>query len=149
MWVETTTSGSVSVEAVTDLRLIRSPRLSHAEYADAAIIRANNEVIYMAGACPLDSDGRVVAPGDIAAQTRQALANMAEVLSSCRVDLEDVAFLRVLVVATEPEQLDAAWSVVREYFGGHLVPATLQGVPVLGYPEQLVEIEPIAARLPR
>lgn len=149
MRVGTTTSSSVSVEVVTELRLIRSPRLSHAEYADAAIIRANHEVIYMAGACPLGSDGRVVAPGDIAAQTRQALFNMAEVLSACHVDLEDVAFLRVLVVATKPEHLGGAWTVVREYFGEHLVPATLQGVPVLGYPEQLVEIEPIAARLPR
>lgn len=131
---------------MTELRLIRSPRLNHAQYADAAIVRAAQEVIVMAGTCPLDSDGQVVGRGDIAAQTRQALANMDEVLSRCRVAREDVAFLRVFVVATDPEHLGTAWTVVREHFGGHDVPATLQGVPVLGYPEQLVEIEPIAAR---
>ncbi|WP_277959300.1 RidA family protein [Frigoribacterium faeni] len=132
-----------------DLHLIRSPRLNHAEYADAAIVRANQEMIYMAGLCPLDSDGHVVAPGDIATQTRQALSNMDEVLSRCHVGREDVAFLRVLVVATEPKQLGVAWTVVREHFGDHEVPATLQGVPVLGYADQLIEIEPIAARPPR
>ncbi|GAA0965304.1 RidA family protein [Frigoribacterium faeni] len=134
---------------MTNVRLIRSPLLNHAEYADAAIVPADQEVIFLSGACPLDRNGLVVARDDIAAQTRQALANMDEVLSRCRVGLEDVAFLRVLVVATEPEQLGAAWVVVREHFGDHEVPVTLQGVPVLGYPGQLVEIEPIAARSPR
>lgn len=103
----------------------------------------------MAGACPLDAEGAVVAPGDIAAQTRQALQNMDEVLGRCRVTLADVAFLRVLVVATESGELGAAWTVVREHFGDHEVPATLQGVPVLGYPGQLVEVEPVAVRDPR
>lgn len=133
---------------MTNLRLTRSPRLNHAEYADASIVRADQEVIFLAGACPLDADGLVVAPGDIAAQTRKALNNMDEVLSHCRVSLEDVAFLRVLVVASEPEGLGRAWRVVREHFGDHEVPATLQGVSVLGYPEQLVELEPVAVREP-
>lgn len=147
--LETIVYGLGIVVAMTDLRLIRSPRLKHAEYADAAIFRANQEIIYMAGLCPLDGDGHVIAPGDIAAQARQALSNMDEVLNRCGVDVEDVAFLRVLVVASEPEHLGAAWTVVRDHFGDHDVPATLQGVPVLGYPEQLVEIEPIAVRAPR
>jgi len=132
-----------------DLHLIRSPRLTHANYADAAIVRANQEIVYLAGLCPLDGDGQVVAPGDIATQTRQALSNMDEVLMRCRVGHEDVAFLRVLVVATEPEQLSIAWAVVSEHFGSYEVPATLQGVPILGYQNQLVEIEPVAARPPR
>ncbi|MCG7414848.1 MULTISPECIES: RidA family protein [Microbacterium] len=133
---------------MTDLRMIRSPRLNHAEYADAAIVRTNQEVVFMAGLCPLDGGGQVVARGNIAAQTRQALANMDEVLSRCRVELEDVAFLRVLVVATAPEHLGTAWTEVRDHFGDHDVPSTLQGVSVLGYSGQLVEIEPIAVRSP-
>ncbi|MFD5225289.1 RidA family protein [Microbacterium sp. NPDC058342] len=91
----------------------------------------------------------IVFGGGVAAQTRQALSNMDEVLSRCHVALEGVVFLRILVVATEPEHLGAAWTVVREHFGDHDVPATLQGVSVLGYPGQLVEVEPIAARPPR
>lgn len=37
--------------------------------------------------------------------------------------------------------------VVRDAFGGHDVPSTLMGVTVLGYTDQLVEIEAVAAAL--
>lgn len=41
----------------------------------------------------------------------------------------------------------AAWGVVRGSFGNHDVPSTLLGVTVLGYKDQLVEIEAVAAVL--
>jgi enamine deaminase RidA (YjgF/YER057c/UK114 family) len=120
--------------------------LNHAEYADASIVSADSEVLFLAGACPLDEQGVVVAPGDVAAQTRKALENMDTVLARCQVTLQDVAFVRVLVATDQPGSLGVAWTAVREHFGSHEVPATLQGVSVLGYPNQLVEIEPVAAR---
>jgi hypothetical protein len=40
--------------------------------------------------------------------------------------------------------LVAAWEVVRAAFGDHDAPSTLLGVALLGYPEQLVEVEAIA-----
>lgn len=131
------------------MSLIRLPRTTHAEYADASAVRANSETLFLAGVCPLDAQGTVVAPGDIGEQTRQALQNMDVVLERCHVALEDVAFLRILVVTDRSEDLGSAWSAVREHFGSHEVPATLQGVSVLGYPGQLVELEPVAAREPR
>jgi hypothetical protein len=36
--------------------------------------------------------------------------------------------------------------VVREAFGRHAAPSTLVGVTVLGYPDQLVEVEAVAVR---
>ena len=42
---------------------------------------------------------------------------------------------------TDPE----TWEVVRRHFGDHNVPCTLLGVAVLGYPDQLVEVEAVAA----
>lgn len=46
-----------------------------------------------------------------------------------------------------PRQGDlvTAWEVVRDAFGTHDVPSTLMGVTVLGYDDQLVEIEAVAA----
>lgn len=43
----------------------------------------------------------------------------------------------------------AAWEVVRDSFADHDVPSTLMGVgvTVLGYKDQLVEIEAVAAVL--
>ncbi|MGW1553804.1 RidA family protein, partial [Streptomyces sp. NPDC002346] len=45
------------------------------------------------------------------------------------------------------EDLVAAWEVVRDSFADHDVPSTLMGVTVLGYKDQLVEIEAVAAVL--
>ena len=41
--------------------------------------------------------------------------------------------------------LVAAWEVVEAAFGEHDAPSTLLGVTVLGYTDQLVEIEAVAA----
>ena len=51
----------------------------------------------------------------------------------------------VYVASSDRGDLDAAWDEVAAAFGDHDVPSTLLGVAVLGYPEQLVEIEAIAA----
>ena len=40
--------------------------------------------------------------------------------------------------------LGAAWDVVRRHFGDHDPPGTLLGVTVLGWPDQLVEVEAVA-----
>ena len=42
-----------------------------------------------------------------------------------------------------------AWEVVREAFGEHDAPSTLLGVTVLGYDDQLVKIEAVAAVVDR
>ncbi|SDJ60858.1 hypothetical protein SAMN05421874_102396 [Nonomuraea maritima] len=38
----------------------------------------------------------------------------------------------------------AAWEVYRDHMGAHDVPSTLLGVTVLGYADQLVEVEAVA-----
>ncbi len=40
-----------------------------------------------------------------------------------------------------------AWQVVRDEFSPHDPPSTLVGVTVLGYTDQLVEVEAVAAVL--
>jgi len=59
--------------------------------------------------------------------------------------ISDVISTRVLVASTDRADLGAVWTVVRDAFGSHDVPSTLTGVTVLGYPDQLVEIEAVAA----
>jgi hypothetical protein len=49
------------------------------------------------------------------------------------------------VASSRQEDLVAAWEVIRDSFGRHDVPSTLMGVTVLGYKDQLVEIEAVAA----
>jgi enamine deaminase RidA (YjgF/YER057c/UK114 family) len=127
------------------IRLIRSDRLTdQAPYAYASVVDAPTRVIHCAGACPLDADGATVAPGDIVRQAEQCLTNLRIALDDAGAALTDVAYTRVLVATTGATDLVTAWDVVAAAFGEHDVPSTLSGVTVLGYPDQLVEIEAVA-----
>jgi enamine deaminase RidA (YjgF/YER057c/UK114 family) len=128
--------------------LIRSGSLSDvAEYAYAATAPAGSRLIFLAGACPLNADGTTAAAGDYAGQAAKAFENMRIALADAGASVEDVISTRVLVASARREDLVAAWQVVRDSFGAHDVPSTLLGVTVLGYEEQLVEIEAVAAVL--
>lgn len=128
--------------------LIRSSSLSDvAEYAYAATAPAGSRLIFLAGACPLNKDGSTAAVGDYAGQAAKAVENMRTALADAGASLHDVISTRVLVASNRQPDLGAAWAVVRAAFGDHDVPSTLMGVTVLGYEDQLVEIEAIAAVL--
>jgi enamine deaminase RidA (YjgF/YER057c/UK114 family) len=128
--------------------LIRSASLSSvAEYAYAATAPAQARLIFLAGACPLNEDGSTAAVGDYAGQAARAVENMRVALADAGAGLEDVISTRVLVASARQEDLVDAWQVVRDAFGDHDVPSTLLGVTVLGYQDQLVEIESVAAVL--
>jgi enamine deaminase RidA (YjgF/YER057c/UK114 family) len=128
--------------------LIRSASLSDiAEYAYAATAPAESRLIFLAGSCPLNEDGSTAAIGDYAGQAAKAVENMRIALAESGASLQDVISTRVLVASTRQQDLVAAWEVVRDSFGDHDVPSTLLGVTVLGYDDQLVEIEAVAAVL--
>ena len=65
------------------------PPLSCAPYAYAAKAQ-QADLIFTAGACPLDGQGQVVAPGDVAGQMRQALSNLRIALAESGATLRDV-----------------------------------------------------------
>jgi enamine deaminase RidA (YjgF/YER057c/UK114 family) len=128
--------------------LIRSATLSSvAEYAYAATAPAEARLIFLAGACPLNEDGSTAAVGDYSGQAAKAFENMRTALGDAGASVEDVISTRVLVATSRQQDLVAAWQVVRDSFGPHDVPSTLLGVTVLGYQDQLVEIEAVAAVL--
>ncbi|WIM70195.1 RidA family protein [Corynebacterium suedekumii] len=66
-------------------------------------------------------------------------------LAEAGASITDVISTRVLVASTSQADLVDSWEVIRDAFGDHDVPSTLLGVTVLGYDDQLVEIEAIAA----
>jgi enamine deaminase RidA (YjgF/YER057c/UK114 family) len=128
--------------------LIRSGSLSDvAEYAYAATAPAGSRLIFLAGACPLNEDGTTAAVGDYAGQAAKAFENLRTALADAGASVEDVLSTRVLVASSRREDLVAAWEVIRDSFGDHDVPSTLFGVTVLGYADQLVELEAVAAVL--
>jgi enamine deaminase RidA (YjgF/YER057c/UK114 family) len=126
------------------LKLVRSDTLfKDVPYAYASVA-PRGSLIFTAGACPLDDQGKVVAPGDVQAQASLAVANLATALAECGATLADVLKTTVFVASAKRADLVTAWDVVRAAFGDHDAPSTLLGVAVLGYEDQLVEIEAVA-----
>ena len=121
--------------------------LAEAPY-DYAAIAPEARLVFTAGACPLDPAGNVVAPGDLEAQAGQALDNLFVALAAANSGPELVLKTTVYVVAGDRSDLVRVWNVVAEAFGRARPPSTLLGVSMLGYPEQLVEIEAIALTTP-
>ena len=128
---------------MSKVELIRAPALSQ-EVPYAYASRVPGDLLFTAGACPLDDDGEVVHPGDPAAQAEVVMRNLQAALAASGCSLADVAKTTVYVASSDRADLVAAWEVVRSAFGEHDPPSTLLGVAVLGYPDQLVEVEAVA-----
>ena len=111
---------------------------------DYFAVAPEGSLVFMAGACPLDSDGRVVAVGDHEEQARRALTNLRAALVEAGSSFDHVLKTTVYVVATDRAELVRTWNVVEKAFAPAKPPSTLLGVSLLGYTDQLVEIEAVA-----
>jgi enamine deaminase RidA (YjgF/YER057c/UK114 family) len=123
------------VRRIAAVGLASAPGYAHVAVAGRLVVTA--------GAVPLDADGTLVGPGDHAAQARQVLENLEAQLAAAGAVPADVLKTTVYVVGPR-EALTAVWEVVQD---SPFAPAasTLLGVAGLGYEDQLVEIEAIAA----
>ena len=114
-------------------------------YAHVVTFDPDDRLVITAGAVPLDENGDLAGKGDIEQQTRQTLENLASALEAAGSGLGQVAKTTVFVVAKEQSDLTRAWEVVRASELSTLPHAsTLLGVSLLGYTDQLVEIEALA-----
>ena len=111
---------------------------------DYGAVAPPGAVLFTAGACPLDVDGRVTAPGDHREQARIALANLLAVLDSHGAGPEHLVRTTIYVVG-DRDDLAHAWDTIARGLAPSRPPSTLVGVTVLGYPDQLVEIDGVAA----
>jgi enamine deaminase RidA (YjgF/YER057c/UK114 family) len=127
------------------ISLIYSTKLAEVDYAYASRVPAGMDLLFLAGACPLTNEGIVPESSDYEDQANLCVENLKEALKECGATLEDVVYTRVLVATQNQSDLVTAWETIRKEFGDHDVPSTLSGVTVLGYRNQLVEIEAVAA----
>ncbi|TDC76152.1 RidA family protein [Actinomadura sp. 7K507] len=133
---------------VPGVRLVRDVGLAAVDYAYAAVADTPVRAVWVAGACPLDEAGATVAVGDYAGQARQVMRNLRTALEGAGASPADVAKTTVYVASSRQADLVEAWEVYRDAMAPHDPPSTLLGVAVLGYADQLVEVEAVAV-LPR
>lgn len=100
------------------------------------------EVVYVSGTTGTDPAGKVLAPGDVYAQTQQAVRNIENALKRLGLSLEHV--VRTRIYLTDIDRWQDAAKAHAEFFG-EIHPATsMIGIARLIDPEMLVEIEATA-----
>ena len=111
-------------------------------------VATGSKTVYLAGQVSQDDEGATVAAGDLAAQTEQALLNVATALESVGATLDDVAKVTLYVVDWEPSKMEAIGAGIAaaaEKLGVNPIkPATLIGVAALFEADYLVEIDATA-----
>ena len=100
--------------------------------------------IYVSGQVSMDSSGNVVGPGDMKAQTRQALQNVKTVLESAGSSMADVA--KITVYMTDISLLRETHEVRAEFFPDPPPASTGIEITALAFPGLLIEIEAIAVK---
>ncbi|WP_052888492.1 RidA family protein [Thermogemmatispora carboxidivorans] len=104
----------------------------------ARAVRLGN-MIAISGTAPLAPDGRTVAPGDAAAQTRRCLEIIQAALEQLGADLS--AVMRTRIFLTRAEDWEQVGRVHGEFFGAARPASTMVQVARLLDPQWLVEIE--------
>lgn len=112
--------------------------ISH--YSHAVV--AEGRFVFVSGCVPVDADGNVVGGEDVAAQARQAFANVGAVLAAAGAGFGDV--VKVTVFLTDVEDRPAINPVRQELFGAARPASTLVQVGPLAVPGAKIEVEAVA-----
>jgi enamine deaminase RidA (YjgF/YER057c/UK114 family) len=103
--------------------------------------------LLVAGQVPHDAAASLVGIGDPGAQAEQCLRNLRTLVTHHGFGVDDIRRLTIYVVGPH-QNLLVAWDAVARWFESGVPPATLLGVNLLGYHDQLVEIDAEVVRDP-
>lgn len=101
--------------------------------------------LLLAGQVPIDEQGNLIGVDDPKRQAGVCLDNLRTLVEVHGFALADVHQLTIYVVGEHQRLLDA-WEGITEWFANDVPPATLLGVNLLGYGDQLVEIDATVER---
>jgi enamine deaminase RidA (YjgF/YER057c/UK114 family) len=114
-------------------------------FSQGIIIPSNSRLLIIGGQNAVNAQGKVVGAGDIAAQTRQAVANLMTVLEEAGGTLDGI--VRVGLILREDADLAAGFKAWMEAAGGRLKnPPTVTSLITtkLAHSDYLIEIEATA-----
>ena len=113
------------------------------------MVATAGEIVVVAGQVGMDGAGKLVGPGDVRAQTKQAFGNILKVLKAAGCGMKDV--VRFQTFLTHASDIDGFMQARREVFPGYFPdgvypPNTILVVSRLVQPELLIEIEAMAVK---
>lgn len=131
----------LGIERIRPQGLVSSPAFSH-----VAVVPAGATTIYVGGQNSVDSNGSLIGPGDVAAQSVRALENVKVALSAAGASLADVVQWTVLFV--DGVDLGAGYgAIAADLASDEPALVTSARVAGLGVAGALVEISAVAAVL--
>lgn len=105
---------------------------------------SGGDLLFISGQLAWDGNMELVGKGDMAAQTRQVLENIARVLERAGGTFADI--VRVTVYVKSMDELRAIHDVRLKYFPAeHLPASTLVQISEFVHPDALIEIDAVAA----
>ena len=126
------------------LELIDPEDLPTPESYTHVVSATGSRLVFVAGQVAEDADGNLVGAGDLAAQARQAFANVGWCLAAAGAVPEQVARITIYVVGHRPQYLSDISAARIAVFGDHRPADTVLGVQTLAEPGRLIEVEAIA-----
>jgi enamine deaminase RidA (YjgF/YER057c/UK114 family) len=126
------------------LELVNPEELPTPESYTQVVVATGSRLVFVAGQVADDAQGNLVAPGDLAAQARQAFANVGRSLAAAGAGPTQVARITIYVVHHRPEYLPEISEARIAVFGDHKPADTIVGVETLAEPGYLIEVEAIA-----
>ena len=121
--------------------LVRSPAFTH-----VAVVPPGATTIHVGGQNAVGADGSLVGGGDVAAQTRQVMANLQVALAAAGATVHDLVAMTILFV--DGVDLAEAYPVAAEGLAGAAPTVVGARVAGLGVPGALLEVSAIAALVP-
>lgn len=121
--------------------VLQPPGVPEVPYAQGVELRNAQRLVFVSGQIGTDDDG--VWLEGIEAQTRQVISRVEAVLAAAELTMDDV--VKLTIYLTNPTDFGPFMGVAGELMAKPSAAVTGLVVPFLSAPEQLVEIEAIAA----
>jgi enamine deaminase RidA (YjgF/YER057c/UK114 family) len=127
-------------------QIITPPSLPRPRGFSHGIVTTGGRLLWLAGQDASDADGRIVAPGDVAAQLDRALHNIHAVVHEAGGQMTDIVKLTIFVrdrddYVAKQRALGDVW---RRYFGDYYPALALFEVSGFFQKDALIELEGVA-----
>jgi enamine deaminase RidA (YjgF/YER057c/UK114 family) len=135
-----------SLQDMTEIQLLRPEGLfASPAFSQVAVVPPGAIMVYVGGQNAVDQDGALVGGTDVAAQTRQVMANLATALEAAGAGIEHL--VSVLVLLVQGVDAQAAYAAAAATLGSATAPPLVSAAIVsgLGVPGAMVEVSAIAA----